>query len=364
MNKIFKSFLIVFGAFLLQSSTYAYGVSDKQDLGSKVVYALPKTSIRLSVEAIKTIYTPGPYAVYAEKYLGLNVESKPKDSYSLKSIKFSSHLEIDESEKFILDLDNINKKSATESLFKFTSQGLLMFFNQSKALEENWRFPTIINKNDGIAQGATENFTSVETTLYKNVKNNRGGYDRVPVQQKQVVQKSIEKKAQEIADMIFELRQKRFEIITGDTDATFSGEAMGAVINEINRLENDYLSLFLGTYETAPERMEFDVLPKAETPNQLYIAFRLSDSEGLVPSSEISGRPIVLQIIPENNQKEKVLKIEESDGKKKKSKVDVEKIYYKAPATCLVKIMDGDELLLQTRIPIYQLGETLSMPIL
>jgi hypothetical protein len=37
--------------------------------------------------------------------------------------------------------------------------------------------------------------------------------------------------------------------------------------------------------------------------------------------------------------------------------------YYRIPAICNVKVMDGAELLLQSRIPVYQLGQESSLPV-
>jgi hypothetical protein len=45
-----------------------------------------------------------------------------------------------------------------------------------------------------------------------------------------------------------------------------------------------------------------------------------------------------------------------------KNKKSVE-AYYRIPAVCTVKIMNGTDLLLQSRMPIYQLGKESSLPI-
>ena len=37
--------------------------------------------------------------------------------------------------------------------------------------------------------------------------------------------------------------------------------------------------------------------------------------------------------------------------------------YYRIPAVCTVKLMDGANLLLQSRMPIYQLGRESSLPV-
>ena len=37
--------------------------------------------------------------------------------------------------------------------------------------------------------------------------------------------------------------------------------------------------------------------------------------------------------------------------------------YYRIPAVCTVKLMDGANLLLQSRMPVYQLGQESTLPV-
>ena len=45
--------------------------------------------------------------------------------------------------------------------------------------------------------------------------------------------------------------------------------------------------------------MRFEVIPEAGRENQMYIAFRISDVNGLVPSDDMTGRPVVMEIQPQ-----------------------------------------------------------------
>ncbi len=195
----------------------------------------------------------------------------------------------------------------------------------------------------------TSNLTSDETVLYKSVKNQSGSFDKVAVRQSQVVEKSPEKKAQEAAEMIFKLRQKRIDIVTGDTDATFSGEAMKAAIDEIARMEEEYTKLFMGTVWTTTQRAVFEVVPNAA--DELYVVFRISDTDGLVSNDVMSGRPVTLQLINENG------------GRPAAAAGKVSGIHYRVPAICTLRLIDGQETLLNSRVPVYQKGETLIMPL-
>ena len=181
-----------------------------------------------------------------------------------------------------------------------------------------------------------------------------GVYERVSVQQTQVVAKSLEKKAAETAAAIFRLREKREQIITGDTDATFDGEALGAAIAEITRLEEQYMTMFLGYTDYSVQRMNFDFSPK-KGDGQVYVVFRISDEAGLLPSDNMSGRPVVATLEIEGGKTDA-----EVSGSEKMTDLV---LFYRMPAVAVVKVTDGTTLLSQSRIPFYQLGETLSMPV-
>ncbi len=331
-----------------------------------VVYSLPSTTLHLSVEAVCESYTPGIYAKYAKKYLGIDVPQEESVSYQLRNIRLTPYIEADRESNYVLDLTGMARNAAPLSFLHFTSQGLVILSDEYKGNATYWRFPTLNDGTEQINAAATDNLTTTETTLYQSVKNAHGNYETMAFTQSQVVEKSAEKKAQEAANLILSLREQRINIITGDTDATFSGDALRAAVEEINRLEQEYMTLFIGTIAVSSSRLDFDVVPESGQESEMSVAFRLSETSGLVSSSELSGRPIVMEITPEVPEEgdldvsEPV--ITEKAGKKKATQ-DVGSIFYRIPAVCNVKLMDGQEVLLQSRVPIYQKGHTLTFPV-
>ncbi len=315
-----------------------------------IIYSLPSTTILLEVTAEHESFVAGPYAKYAQKYLGIDARTESGDSYKISSIELMPYIEADPSVRVAINLGAA--KGASANFLNFCSQGLIITSDSYTGKEARWRFPSVVNESEFAASGATSNLDNRVTTLYKSVATS-SGLEKVPVQQTQVVEKSLEKKAEETAALIFALREKRMDIITGNTDATYSGEAMGAAIAEITRLEQEYLSLFIGKGITDTQSMTFDVVPKADNGAQMYIAFRISDTQGLMPASNMGGRPIVLEL-----QREPSAAVISETAASAKGK-----IYYRNPATMVVKVLDGQKLLLQSRMPVYQLGETLSFPI-
>ena len=333
-----------------------------------VIYSLPMTSIHLSVEAVCETYTPGPYSKWAKKYLGIDVPQEASTSYTLSNIRMTPYLEADRSCSYIVNLDGFLGEASPASFFEFSSQGLLLLSDESKGKGDSWRFPSIAPGTEVLSSEATANLTSTETTLYRTVRNESGGYDRVAVRQSQVVEKSPEKKAQEAAAMILSLRENRINIITGNTDATFSGDALRAAVEEIGRLEEEYMSLFTGTTATSLQQMSFDVVPESGKSEELTVAFRLSDTQGLLPPDDVSGRPIVMEITPEDNEDvlytdQIIVEVEPSKARARHEAALRGNIFYRIPAICTIRVIDGQNLILKSRMPVYQKGEDLTFPV-
>lgn len=308
-----------------------------------VTYALPRTCITLEVEAVKETFFAGPYARFSEKYLGVEARQEDGTSYQLRSVRMLPLVEADPSAVFSATLP---KGATLDNFFSLTSQGLVSVPAASASKESVWRFGSLVN-SDFAGKEISSNLTSEAATLYRNVRE-QSAYNKVSVQQNMVVEKSTEAKARETADMIFSLRRTRVQIVTGDTDASYSGEAMAAALAEIDRLETEYMSLFVGYSDFQTLQFNFDVIPQKGT--NMYIAFRLSDTEGLVPAESASGRPYVLNVTASENLAPTLA------SKSKQS------VRYRIPAVCTVKLMDGANALFQTRVPVYQFGVEAAYP--
>ncbi len=326
------------------------------DLEGHITYALPSTTISLEVEAVLESFYAGPYAKFAEKYLGIKPRLKDETSVQITELRATPYVEVDQSRRYSME---IPKSSIKTTMMKLTSAGFVTFADGRFADETVWRFP-LENEGDFSDKGVSSNLTSESTTLYRNQKK-ESAYNKVSVQQSMVVEKTLEQKAAETARMILQFRDQRLRIIMGDTDATYSGEAMGAALDELSRLEKEYMTLFTGYSETQTQKMKLEVIPEQDRENQMYIAFRISDTKGLATADELSGKPVVMEIVPQEFMEVKI-EIPENGKVPKPKKIKGELIHYRIPAICTVKIKNGADLLLQTRMPVYQLGQESSIP--
>jgi hypothetical protein len=344
--KSVKGFIFIF---TLCMCVPAFSQSQQQSLPQGVVvYALPMTSVQIQAEAVREVFTAGPYAKFAGKYLGIEVATENKETYSFKSINLTPYVEADAAQTYTVALKS-NKSAA--NFLSMTATGLVALFEDNAHTAIPWRFAHEARESDFHDRGPVSNLAKETTTFYQTVKTN-AGFDRVPVQQSQLVEKNVERRAEETANMIYALRKRRIELITGDAD----NAPNAAVFEEITRLENEYMSLFVGKSESYTQAMTFDVVPDHAQAKQLYVAFRFSDTQGLLSPANLAGRPIVLELTPEKDMRAMPSNDSDADTKGKR-------VSYRIPAVVQARLTDGQTTLLQTRFPVYQLGRVMTFAI-
>lgn len=305
-----------------------------------VTYALPRTDLVFEVTARQEVFHAGPFARYARKYLGVDAREKDETTFEITGIKLTSAVEADQNARYTIALPS----TALQTYMQITSQGLVSGEGESYSESASWRFP--LSANGSFAgKGIPSNLASESNTLHST----SGSFS-----QNVTVEKSPERKAKEVADMIFSIRENRYKILVGDTDATYSGEAMKATMEELNKLEADYTTLFLGYSEYNDQSAVFEVIPEKDNAKQIYVAFRVSDADGLVSSDNMSGKPYYLQLVPEP-----MAAVPFAKGAPKPKY----EIRYRVPAICKATLTDGVNGLLQIRVPVYQLGYSALYPI-
>ena len=208
-------------------------------------------------------------------------------------------------------------------------------------------------RGDFSDKGLTGDSKVVKRIVYKTIPTDTA-FVRVPVEEKFIETKTLEDKAKEAADQILSLRAQRLDIATGNTDATFSGAALADALREIRQMEEEYLTLFRGYSQVRTLTASFDVIPQAGLKNQRYLAFRTDPERGLVSNGR--GTPYYIELEPEALVKE-----DSSSQPKKASKTTY--IKYRIPMICRLTLTEDGRPLVETRVPVYQLGREASYPV-
>ena len=309
-------------------------------LRAQVIYSLPQTVIVVEVDAVKEVHYAGPYAAYASQMLGINVPQKDEYNAYVKEIRTCARVEADPAAR-------LSAASQAESgLMALSSLGLVSFGTRAEAERSAWSFQREASDADFSKNGLTQPFDTQKQTVYKDVQTDTA-ITRVAIQKDVKVAKSLEEKAREAADMVLRARSEKFKITIGDTDATYSGEALGSAIAELTRVEQEYLTLFTGYSVQTEETRTFEIIPVKGT--ETYDVFRLSDSEGLLTPDAKAGKPYYMDVIPTPLGTPRP----DESGKAPKGTP----VYYRVPAVCSVTLGVGTRPLAKIRIPVYQLGE-------
>lgn len=333
----------------LHNSTY---------VSNGIVYSLPRTVVVIKVDVAKTVINPGPYAAYAHKFLGISgVPTQEEEEYSVVSIGIDGKSESDPTALYSAFLGD----KSVYDFFQVINSGIVIPAGD---------FKTISSTKTNLSK---ENYSNVEfkdlsptpfiaeekSTFYSKVQRD-SSFIRVPVQKSMIIERNNEEKAKEASDFIFSLRKKRMEFMTIDVDNPFDGEALKLMFAEINRLENEYLSLFIGKSHTESISKTIFYTP-SKPEGESSIAFRYSLSKGIVASNDLSGNPILIEIEPEEIPESYSGFFSASAINADKNKFD--QIYYRIPINALVKISDGKNELASKRLLIYQYGPTAKLPI-
>ena len=299
-----------------------------------VTYSLPQTTVTVEVDAVQESFFAGPYAAYAKRFLGIDVRETDAARSYVKEVRLVTRVEGDPQARYSVDT-----KGVEDRFLALTAQGLVSFQDKLEAGDLVWRFNPQPEADFG-AKGVTSQTKTETRTIWKEVETDTA-FVRVPVVEAYQIQKTPEMKAQEAADMVLKARRERFNISTGNTDATFSGEALGAAIAELDRVEKEYLTLFTGYTVSREQSGSFDIVPSGST--RKYTAFRLNGKEGIVTDG--TGTVYSLEFSPEE--------VTDPQAALRDTK---NVVHYRIPAVCNVRLTTGGRTLFESRIPVYQLG--------
>lgn len=105
---------------------------------------------------------------------------------------------------------------------------------------------------------------------------------------------TTEEQAAATAELLFSLRKHRLDLITGEAGENVFGAGLKAALDEIARMEREYLDMFYGSKSVSEQLYTFNV---TITPDKNeYMVCRFSDKVGIVPADDLSGRPIVVKV--------------------------------------------------------------------
>ena len=330
----------------------------KADLNvpSTVVYALPQTVLNVNVVAEKKIRKVGPFANFSKKYIGVipKITSNGVD-WTIKSIALTEKGEVDP--QHFYKLTSIGNYQP--NLIQLSPEGLIEGFNMNSSnIEDVISYSTVKeNVEVEIEYGKFSidpNLLIKRDTVYKVVETDTA-FIKVAELKELAIAKSLEDKAKEAAHQLFKLRKRRFKILTANYEVLPpDGKAYEVIIRELDKLEKEYLSLFLGKEVRIIERGQFSYKPTAN--DKGGVLFRISPDKGLVDVSDLKAVPVRVEF--KNLGVTSELPVLPQDPNIAINSL----IHYIIPGQAEVSILQGKKLLYKKSHLISQFGKVMTMP--
>ena len=293
-----------------------------------LVYTLPKTELCFEVTVEKEVEKPGVFYQYSQRYLATDkVIVEEKMTFNVKGVKVIGRPVPDISRRFSV---SPTEKSALRNI-KVNEQGILCGVNNPAEKKTVEIRKEIIRKEIGQKAGSGE---------------------ILPLTQEYMMAGSTAKLAEGAAKQIYEIRQSRINLLTGEMDQLPSdGEALKMMLSGLDAQEKVLTELFTGTRISETTTHHVTIIP--DSLNLESVLFRLSAKRGFVDKDDMGGEPFYISIHPEKIQ------VKAPDPKAKSVVIG---LYTVLPAQTSVKVSDGVNTLLERNFFIPQFGELVPLP--
>ncbi len=320
--------------------------------GSKI-YGLPQTIVDVTVYAEELRIIPGPYHEFAEKYLSIeNAPSTERRTWNISDVKLSLHTEVDPDYVYFMDqAGSLNQYPDIEKLLE-DSMILLPVDFGGKALFYN----TLPYREDDIHYfdlSVKRNFDVEDSEVI--VSEVLPGTDAdIRLSSAEAEEKTLERKAEEAANFIIKLRKRRFKLVAGQYDYMPEGIAMIEALKQLDKTEEEYLSLFTGRRITRKYKQTFHFTPGNNINDERAVLLRFSDTEGFVDARGGKGKPVMIEMTNGN-------KTSGLEGVAPSISTRNKLIIYRIPDQAYCKLFYGEELIVDAYLPVYQYGKVVTL---
>lgn len=318
---------------VLSSCTVKVKTQDNKSYGQSIIlkskpvqgdatglaYALPKTGLRFIVKAEKVEKKRGDFYLYSERYLGLkDVVLEDGVEWNVKSIELEPYAEANSDETYQIEIVGANA------------------------------IPNISLLQNGVITGVNTDAACCKEPAKEVVKSVEK-QSNVPYTEEMLLANSSSKMAYEAARYIYRLRENRTALLSAESEVLPpDGEAYAMSLEQIDVLENQFVSLFKGTEKSTIVTEVIEIMP--EDLIKRGILFRFSAFSGVVAADDLSGKPYFVTM-----QGEKVAKNE--------ALPDSAGLYYKQPLDVKVSVLEGNTEILSEKVLMGQFGRLSALPL-
>ncbi|MEA3316387.1 MAG: DUF4831 family protein [Bacteroidota bacterium] len=331
----------------------------KQYSDEGIIYSLPLTVLQFNFEIIAETVIPGPYCIYAEKYLGIkNAAIKHHVKWAINKVDVQSYKEIDPSEFYIFDpVGQFNI-----DIEKLSNKGFILPINKRDYNKYKTNNKILYRENKDVLYKdlSSKKYVGYETkTYYKRVKRD-SLYAKIPVTETNIVKKSLKDKAEEAAELIMTIRERRIELLTGYGDFSPNGASLDANLKELKRIEDEYVSLFVGKKTVKKYNVSYGYTPKNTDLDKDIKLFRFSEDKGVLEDDNPNGEAIKISLNKFGVGKE--IKNLFADKINRVGEEYENKLFYRIPDIANVIIKNGVKEIANSKLEIEQFGVVVAFP--
>lgn len=360
--RIFPVYFLVAIAVCLTgcSKIYVANINDVKEIKTTPeVYYLPKNVVRVTLDMIRTSHQCGPYNRFAKKLLGINNQfTEHTTLWKISGVNLETYAVPDSSNIYLL-FNNHGKKASS---LHFTPEGLLQSVNSHADDGPAGQQHIILNLTREEKQHFLFTDLSVKKiqvnksdTIYRKVRRD-SGFVKIPEVNTKIVNKNLEEKAEEIATQIFNIREEKVNILTGDYNSSINGQAVKAIIEELDKIEEKYISLFTTIIRQDTISYVFDYIPDNKSNTKTICWF--SESGGISQKPDSSYAPITIELTKNGGNKSIAGNITGKSKKNSKKKG----LFYRIPELTDTDIKYKSVSIASQKLLIAQFGSVMSLP--
>lgn len=250
-------------------TTQKFTATKANDYG--LVYSLPTTVLDITIEAERVVKKPGEFYKYAKKYLNVdNPVTEPSESWSVKQVLVNARGVADNEQRYLMEF-----KGGFSPYLIMDENNLPLAINSENVM-------TVDDPELPVPVAASP--TPLETPA-----------TRQAVTEEMLQSQSSAKRAELAAQRIYELRQSRNDLITGQADQMPpDGASMQLVLEQIDAQEAALTAMFVGTEQRSTAVSTVTYIPDEEVKNKAIA--RISALDGIVDADNLSGDPVLLTL--------------------------------------------------------------------
>jgi len=299
--------MLILGTAAGQVQVFPVGQGAAPESREGLFYALPRTVVHVTLTVERIENYKGPYAEYAQRYLGLqNVVPANGVEYRLAGVEVTTSSEPDPEHYYFVQTGEKFPKGERAALLALSESGLIIgsLPDQRDTVSRNIR---IIREPAGVTLSEKDVFPEIfkyyaDISVFEKVDTiiRKISMDTLTMEKqilkRTMVEKSPEQKAREAADFISKIKENRFNLLTGYQEVSYNQETLEYMDTQLKILEKEYMKLFTGISIHKTETVHFTFIPLASQLNREIPLCKFRYDKGIMALDVPGGQAVTIQV--------------------------------------------------------------------